>query len=234
LKRKRIEPIWSDEPCIVAASGPSLTEDVVNKVRSARWFNSWRVICINDAYKRMPRVDILYAADERWWARHEGAKDFVGERWSCYEFAEYGSREKLSYMETYGLNLVNIADGNEFSTDPAFIRSGRTGHSGFQALNLALLLGSPFIVMVGFDCRIVDGMSHFFGDHPDGLRRNGPEAYAAFAKSYVPNSRIVNATPGSAIDVYQRVELDEALRWDDRVHRNGPVADAGTNRECAA
>ena len=64
---------WTGEPCIVVASGPSLDADTAHRVRMARWTDGWRVIVVNDAYRLLPRADILYACDARWWELHEGA-----------------------------------------------------------------------------------------------------------------------------------------------------------------
>lgn len=82
------------------------------------------------------------------------------------------------------------------------------------------------MVLIGFDMRHVDGRAHYFGEHPDGLYKSADGDYRNMAKAYPPDARVVNATPGSAITAYPIMELDEALRRDDSVHRHGAVAHA--------
>jgi hypothetical protein len=239
LSCERISPDWAGKPCVVAASGPSLTPDAVWKIRQARWFNDWRVIVVNDAFKRLPRADILYAADLHWWRYYEGAKDFYGQRWCCRDFECDPSDERKELAEKFGLRLVGVKYANGFSRDDRWLHTGDEGHSGFQAVNLALLLGCPKVVLIGFDMRRVDGQTHFFGEHPGCLRpwmqEKEPQAYyASFVRAYRKDERIVNATPDSALKVYPFVELDDALRWDNSLYRDRAVADAGSDRDSAA
>jgi hypothetical protein len=223
---KRIDPVWADEPCIVAASGPSLTTEVAQKVRFARWLNGWRVIAVNDAYKAIPRADVLYACDNIWWAQHKKCEGFYGEKWSSHEVDKFSKEvhgnDKLKVAEEYGVNLVRGQDGDEFSFDPEFIRYG--SNSGFQGINLALLFGCTRIVLVGFDMRYVGGQAHFFGNHPPGLPQIRDQDYQRFAirferakKKLPAHINIVNATPGSALTCFPMMPLDEALRRDDSV-----------------
>lgn len=146
--------------------------------------------------------------------------DFAGEKFSTHD-KESTSNDKEAASEKYGLALVKGAPGAGFSLDPNVIHYG--DNSGFQALNLALLFGSPYIVLVGFDMRHVGGMAHFFGDHPQGLfQRN---EYQSFAKKFVPppdGVEIVNATPGSAIESYPIMTFGEAVE-DYMLRGNGSV-----------
>ena len=48
------------------------------------------------------------------------------------------------------------------------------GSSGYQAINLAFLWGATRIVLLGFDCKPVDGKDHWFGQHPQGLTQVQP------------------------------------------------------------
>lgn len=229
---------WSDSPCVVAASGPSLTREAAENIRRAQ-FRGWKVIAVNDAYKLLRGADILYAADLRWWRSQDGAKAFLGERWCCKDYLEPPDAERIADARRFNLSLIGVKFSAGFSTNPDYLHTGDEAHSGFQAVNLALLLGSPRVVLIGYDMRTVDGQSHFFGDHPEGLRSWFQKAhpdkyYASWVRAYKPDARIVNATPGSAITCYERQDLDEALRWNDRVHRDGTLADAGADRHSAA
>jgi len=174
----------------------------------------------------MPWADALYGCDARWWNTHKGCSDFLGVKWSTHEHKGKGSNEKTAEADAYDLKLVEGCAGAGFSTNPSLIHYG--DNSGYQALNLAVLLGSPYIVLVGFDMRHVAGKSHFFGDHPQGLHQR-PE-YESFAlkfnKAPAPDGvTIVNATPGSALRCYPMITLEKAIE-DGSLRRHGSVAHA--------
>ena len=101
----------------------------------------------------MPWADVLYGCNERWWDAHKGT-DFAGEKWSTHDTTGTANN-KLKAAEKYGLQLVMGAPGAGFSTDPGLIHYG--DNSGFQSVNLAILLASPYIVLVGFDMQHVGG-----------------------------------------------------------------------------
>lgn len=229
-----INRAWSD-PVIVAASGPSLTAEVIHRVRMTRWLGHWRVVTVNDASKVMPWADAIYAADKGWWQFYNGMPDFEGQRYCCVQRAHDGDEDATEFAQQFpNVWLVAARPGTDFSRDPARIHFGDPENSGFQAVNLAILLGASRIVLVGFDGRVVAGKSHFFGEHPPGLNRqiNAAHAYRHMAHSFdtvAPAVPIVNATPESAITRFPTMTLDEALTWDGRVHRHGPVADAIAN-----
>jgi hypothetical protein len=225
---ERISRDWEGEPCIVAAPGPSLTPEVAQACRIARWFKQWRIMAVQDAYRRMPFADAMYGCDERWWKVHDGAREFKGERWTTHEDGEGSGNDKSGIAE-YGLRYVRGKTAEGFSRDPSVIHYGH--NSGFQAVNLAMLRGVSRIVLVGFDMR----RGHFFGDHPAPLHNRDEfglfvEAFRAAApSSTVP---IVNATPGSALDAFPMVTLEDALE-DDRVLRDRPVDHGGAGAGCA-
>lgn len=210
---------------IVVAPGPSLSESVALKCRLARMLHDFRVVVVNDAYRLIEHADILYACDARWWEVHAGAVRFTGERWTTHEDGVQHTNSKEGVAERYGLNCVRGHDGNEFSTDPAVIAYG--SNSGFQAVNLALLKGATRVVLVGFDMRRVNGRAHFFGEHPAPLISK--EDYGDFVAPFRIAARscrvpIVNATPGSALNCFPMVDLDDEMRRaDDRLLRHGAV-----------
>lgn len=165
---------------------------------------------VQDAYRLMPWADVLYGCDARWWNAHKGT-DFAGEKWSTHSKAGHAD-DKLETSEKYGLRLVAGTQAAGFSTDPGLIHYN--DNSGFQAVNLAILMASPYIVLVGFDMRHIEGKSHFFGDHPSDLfQRNEYESFVKkFDKAPAPDgTTIINATPGSALKCYQIMGLHDAI-----------------------
>lgn len=230
---ERVTPDWAGEPCIVAAPGPSLTADVVHKCRMTRMRDRWRVVAVQDAYRLMPWADALYGCDDRWWNHHQDCAGFRQEKWSTHG----DGNDKLEIAAKYGVRLVAGAHGAGFSLDPGAINYG--SNSGFQALNLAILKGCVRIVLVGFDMRNVKGQSHFFGDHPKGVKTGGGATYenyapkfAAAAKLLPKHIRIVNATPDSALTCFPIQELNTALE-NDCLYRDRPKPDARTSSLCA-
>lgn len=243
----RTSPVIADwaEPCIVAATGPSLTPDVISYVRYVRIANNWRVLAVNDAYSVMPWADAMYACDNHWWlAEGRDVSKFAGELWTSHEWIDHphevhinDAREVVKKFPR--VQLVQGQDGAEFSFDQQFIRYGN--NSGFQAINLALLKGCRRIVLVGFDMRYVGGQAHYFGNHPKGMHQNTDEQYRkyidkfAFAAQRLPKGvSIVNATPGSALTCFPMMSLEDAcscreeiLRTYDLLHRYGSEPESG-------
>jgi hypothetical protein len=229
----RIKPDWHGEPVLVIASGPSLTAQVSRQCRLARWLDGWKVLAVNDAYKAVPWADALYAADKAWWQVHRGADDFEGERFTshCPGSLEFCDDKTELVKQFSGLTLINARSGKDFSNNPEYIHYGEQAHSGFQAVNLALLKGAARVVLVGFDYRFIEGKSHFFGDHSNGLAQFEESKFRLLADAFktAPSDRVVNTTPGSRLTAYPQVTLDEALQRHDRLHWDRPIADASTD-----
>ena len=175
----------------------------------------------------MPWADVLYGCDARWWDAHDGCMDFEGERWASHNNT-LSSDDKIETADKYGLNLVRGGAEAGFSTDQSLIHYG--DNSGFQAVNLAILFGSAYIVLVGFDMRHVSGRSHFFGDHPRGLFQR--QEYESFARKFEPaptGVTIINATLNSALRCYPMMILEEAIE-NNNLHRHRIVVDKQSQR----
>lgn len=228
----------------MAATGPSLTPDVISRARYYRIAFKWRVIAVNDAYRVMPFADAMYACDNHWWLNvPRDFSGFSGEMWTSHEeivhpHEVHGNDAREVVKKFPNVRTVYGRDGSEFSLDPNFIRYGHT--SGFQAINLALLKGCRKIVLVGFDSRHVDGKTHFFGDHPKGIHTTSNDGYAQHVQHFnraaicLPNGvTIINATPGSAIKCFPMMSLEDACREaipgaNGSLHRDGPEPHAAT------
>ena len=204
-----IRPEWAGKPSVVAAPGPSLTPEVAKKVKAT----GWPVLVCQDAWRLMPWADKLYGCDSKWWVNYNGIGDFDGEKWSTHHKGV--SNDKTQVQERFGVRLVGgrRAQYDGFSFDPAVIHYG--DNSGFQALNLAVLLGSPYIVLVGYNMSSKNG-HHFFGKHTGGLHNQEkferwvPEFDKA-AEKLPPEITIINATPDSALTSFAQMSLDDAI-----------------------
>lgn len=104
----------------------------------------------------------MYACDDHWWDRYYGEinRDFAGELWTQSE--KSARKYKLKHwagQSMPGLGRQKIHFGN---------------NSGYQAINLAYLLGATKIILLGFDMKRQAGKTHFFGDHPYHKNHQGP------------------------------------------------------------
>lgn len=188
-----------------------MTEEVADACRKAHK-NGFKVVAVNDAWRRLPFAAALYACDKRWWNHYKGCPGFAGEKWSSHE--EPGN-VKTDVAKDFGLRLVAGTKGEGFSTDPALIHYGNS--SGYQAINWTLhaIRWSGFIVLVGFDMHVRNGR-HFFGNHPSPMS-NGAKfedwapLFRRAAKGLPGDVKIVNCTPGSALNCFPFVDLGEAL-----------------------
>ena len=157
----------------------------------------------------MPWAQKLYGCDTRWWQAHNGTQ-FVGEKWATHSES---NNNNLTVADEYNLNVVKGVPGYTFSRTPNIIHHG--DNSGFQAINLAVLLGSPYIVLVGFNMQHVGGKGHFFGEHPPGLHNQ--DDYTKWVRCFqqaadaLEDVVIINATPQSAIDCWQKMTIEDAL-----------------------
>lgn len=206
---ERIDRRWQGRTVVVAATGPSLTQEVADLVRDEI------VVAVSDAWRLLPWADVLYSCDAAWWHVHKGAPGFAGERWSCH--GGNGHNDKSAVAKAYGVRLVAGKDGKGFSTDPSRIHFGH--NSGFQACNLAILAGAARVVLVGFDMRAHGRRLHFFGDHPKPLH-NALPFYMCLEQFQIaaqllwqhPGVEVINATPGSALTCFPMRPLAEALQ----------------------
>ena len=200
-----VEPRWHDgRTVIVAAPGPSLTAEVAEHLRNHT------VLVIKQAYRLVPWAEVMYGCDAKFWQREAGCPDYKGERWSSHDNS---SNQKLASARDYGVKLCNGKAGTRFSLDPNAIHYG--SNSGFQAINLTILFGATYIVLVGFDMKLVNGQRYFDPPHPTQRSTPGYDKFAPVfelaARHLPPTIKIVNATPGSALKAFPMMELDNAL-----------------------
>lgn len=193
----------------ILASGPSLTLEDVEAVRGRM-----RVIAINGTYAIAPWADAMYAADARvfkWFWTHGpkpfqsvALKDFAGMKFSV-----------TSQAATYpGVRVIGRGAHEGLSLDPGKVCLG--SNSGYQAINVAALLGATRILLLGYDMRVQPGgKQHWHADYP--MTQRSP--YATFLKRFpslveplkAAGVAVVNCTPGSALHCFPKQSLAEAI-----------------------
>ena len=195
---------WPESTIVIIAGGPSLTAQQVCTVWGTRKTGRCRVLAINDAYRIAPWADVMYFADGsvKWYGWHKDRPEFKAFRGMRLTIEAADRAPGVHWLKNYGQQgLSLIPDG---------VMSG--SNSGHQALNIAIHLGARRIVLLGYDCR----GDHWFGEHPKPMQMN----FDGWIRSYkviVPELdrigiKVINASPGSAIDAFKKRELESALQ----------------------
>lgn len=154
---------WEGRTVILIAGGPSLNAGQINTAKAAHWAGEIQAMGVNDAYRIAPWIDTLYAADPPWWDHHIKA---VRET-----YIPVLMTQDEEAARRWGLRWVPGPSGERtrrshrgLSMDPSFIHYG--SHSGFQALNIAVLRGAKRIALLGYDMKQPEGKpAHWFGEH---------------------------------------------------------------------
>lgn len=181
---------------VCCASGPSLTAADVELVRAWRESDDRIVVVTNTTFRIAPWADYLYAMDRKWW--------------------EHNLKEVQSVFK--GRLVSNSAHAKQLGithTTELFKRFEPCQNSGAAAISLAIRLGASRVVMLGYDCGVTKGKSHWHGDHPKplgncGSQRRWPDQFKKLRDIY-KGADIVNASRHSMLSVFPKVQLEEAL-----------------------
>jgi hypothetical protein len=88
-------------------------------------------------------------------------------------------------------------------------------NSGAGAISAAVHADAKRVILLGYDCQKTGGQSHWHGDHPKHLGNAGRiEAWHdAFAKlkNDFKNVEILNATRQTALECFDKIDLEAAL-----------------------
>lgn len=189
---------------VVVASGPSFTESNIEAIVCAQRYG-FKVLAVNDNWKRLPGADVLFAGDLPWWREYAPAvraSGFLGELWT----------QSRPAAEAYRLRYVQAVNAKGLCRAAGRLHSG--GSSGYMAINLAWHFGAREMILVGFDCTNTGGAMHWFGDHPDTLPRMGPyrtwqEYFPLLAKDLEADGVDVVIAGSSALSCWRLVDLKE-------------------------
>ena len=221
-------PAWQGKTAVLIGTGPSLTAMQCAQARVKHTDGRLKSVAINDAYLWAPWADVHYAADAKWHKWHTEGIDkpllgmtaaqvrdawagFAGQKCSIYHGGDdIADNVHLLRNQTYPRLSYGLSD------DPARLVTG--WHSGFQALNLAILAGAKTILLMGFDGKpSKEGRTHFFGEHPS---PTNPAIFEHMRRSFsaVENDlkargvRVINCSPGSVIDSFEKMTIEQALK----------------------
>jgi len=215
------EPIFAGQTVFCLASGPSLTHQVADQVRGRP------TIVVNSSLGFAPWATALFFTDCSWYEpRRQRVAEFGGLVFSMCKLARRELPEKVKLIRTVGDPDLPC----EFPpAGSGQVRQGRT--SGHTAVSLAIAGGAARAVLLGYDCRLVDGREHchdeylidgrlHYENEKDDPRWNNKREYPTVlvpgysgwkAAASRAGTEILNATPGSAITEFDFVDLAETL-----------------------
>lgn len=205
-----LERVWEGRTVVLMATGPSLTYDQCFQVALRHEAQGLIVAGCNDAYRAYRGLDLLYAADDKWWIQNLGAVKQLGIPELYVPIEEHAQKHEIGYMRGKG--------GAVLSTNPDHINYA--SHSGFQLFNIAFLRGAKRIVLLGYDYTYTSPeRAHFFGAHENPLR-NPPPKMANWVGAYASSLEILreagvevlNCSPVSLIKCFPKVGVEEALQ----------------------
>lgn len=135
------------------------------------------MIAVNCAIRLCPEADALYAGDWKWWNFYrDDWRDFAGLRFSLNTDAvrDFGCLQVPTEARE-GLGHWGVAT---------------YGNSGYQAVNLAYLMGAKRICLVGFDMQAKGGVNHFHGNHRGATLTNpSPRLYGQWIAGFAEGHR---------------------------------------------
>lgn len=185
-----------DTKYFICASGPSLTQQDINAVR-----DKGVVIVINNTYQLAPWANILYGCDQKWWKAYPEALDFKGRKISIqFDNENVEKWESNSCLNGLGEDIIHTG-----------------GNSGYQAINLAYLLGAKEIVLLGFDMQRTQGKGHWHGDHVRNLSNQSNfkvwigHFYILSQNLKQKGIKVFNCSRQTALECFERKELKEVL-----------------------
>lgn len=206
-----VQPKFKGWNVFCFATGPSLTEEQVRLVEPLHAAKKVLAFGLNDAYRIVPYLDVLYACDPKWWDVHMEQEDH-----KQYGLAEYPAEQ---WTQDSGVpkkypNVNRIPGAGKKGFGEKTIHFG--SNSGFQLLNLAYLMGVEKMFLLGYDMGAGgDNVEqHFFGPHPKPLSRG--RHYASFSKHFETiqpeiRQRIINCTPTTNLKAFARRDLAEVV-----------------------
>ena len=209
---------------LILGSGPSLTQADVDYARARVDLT----IAVNDSYKLIPDADVLFAADDRWWKWHDGARE--PHTYNAWPFPAFVGRYRFAVSRVDAWPEIAVLKRGKhtgLATEPDTLNLG--ANSVYMAVNLAVHFGATRAMLLGVDMqrgkKFTNGAwrasCHFFGRHQDLSEPPYAICLERFETLVEPLRRIgfelVNCTPGSALQCFPMRPLHEAL----------PMAEAG-------
>jgi hypothetical protein len=197
-------PNWSQDICIIVASGPSAKNaDLYSAIGRARF------VVVNNSWQLAPWSDFLFAADYKWWASCNGCTEFKG--WKVTT-----DRRAAETHEWGLLRLIARLADDRLQTDDGTVGWG--GNSGFQALNMVVNFGCRKIILVGYDMTTKFGL-HWHDPYP-GTENPTPNKTLRWQRSLDGAAKtlvglgitVVNCSQESHLRKFKKMDFLAAMR----------------------
>lgn len=203
--------LWEGQTAYILGGGPSLAGMDLSPIHGRR------VLGVNQAYTLGPWVEVTWFGDHRWFEWNVSRlRSYPGLVVTCArEFIDKKSNPAWVKLLRRGEQYHGI------ETRPGYV--AWNGNSGASAVNLAWHLGCARVVLLGFDMRRTPGAPNEGHNwHADHAGHHTPPAdiyERRFLRCWPYIARdaerlgleILNATPGSAIEEFRRVTLEDAV-----------------------
>lgn len=153
---------------------------------------------------------MLYFADVRWWEWHRERREFLAFQGEKATIENTGCR-----VTDESIALFHNNGRDSLSLKPNALATGQ--NSGYQAVNLAVLLGARRLLLCGFDLQLGPaGEPHWFGEHPIATKVATFSAMLANFNKLAPELKrhgveVINCSPWSALQCFKRGRLDEEI-----------------------
>lgn len=193
---------WKGETAFILGGGPSLKSVDLDRIRQIG-----PTIAIKHALRLAPWAECLFWADARWLEWDKAEPEVLAHDAIWKVTTQQPSPALLGHVQFIGWGRRYMGD-EKLSKDPRMLGGYASGDA---ALNLAFLLGAERIIMLGFDMH--GGHWHDSKAEPgDGSRSRMVRAFELMAPAINAAGRqVINATPGSALQCFPVMSLDEAL-----------------------
>jgi hypothetical protein len=198
-----LKNLFQDKTVLLLGGGPSLLDligDVEEKLPLSR---DYGMIAINDAVYLSIYSDVLFFRDISWFFANRN----IAHMWN-------GIVVSSTPCQFYprNVNVIETTHCNDFLIGGDRIRYGRS--SGHLALSLAINLGAKACVLLGYDCRVVDGRSHFHDKHSNAFEMTYSHDFLPAWQGWGDAARragveVWNGTPDSAIQEFPFRSLNE-------------------------
>jgi hypothetical protein len=222
---------WSGQPCFIVGGGPSLTGFDFESLRAHR------VIAINRVYENLPFADILFAIDPTYYQNCRTGKVgkdraemlSVFQKWTLFTgFKVWLDTNRTNYGD------VHLLPHGPLYEEPPYKNAMKDGiatgnFSGYAAVNLAMCLGANPIYLLGFDCKHDGSRTHYHSGYErtaeeTKLKQLAQDFTKLKRKADALGVKIVNLTPGSAIQAFPKGDASKVLRAEPKGAARGWVA----------
>lgn len=183
------------ESVAVLASGPSLSQEIVDGI------HDMRIIAINRQFELAPHADIFYGSDSKFWRQYVDQIRPLGGEMICLEPNVPAGVQSMKRSEV------------AFDTRDGYLSTGR--NSGYAAVCLAVKRGAKRVYLHGFDMRMVGRQARRF-EYPKHMNsvppfQNWIEKFRVLSIELKRRGvTVINCTPGSALNCFPRQEDSRA------------------------